>query len=114
VSLTTPAAVSFPGCRGKQTLELREADWLHQMMIDADIGRATAIFFLPVAGDRDDRGVSTRLRSAELLGDFIAVDTRQAEIEQDNVRSERLGSPERAVAFMSYFDGILPRAQQPG
>jgi hypothetical protein len=71
---------------------------LDHMMVDAGFLRTVACFFFSVAGDRNDHSICAAFLSPQVLGNGIAVHSRQTDIEQHDLRQELAG----------HGDGIQP------
>src|SRR6188474_239695 len=79
----------------EQRRELAEHHGLDEVTVEARVLRALAIVGLAPAGDRDDRNLAGPRRGAQPPTDLVAVQARQAEIEQHRVGTERVGAVER-------------------
>ena len=66
------------------------------MVAEARCGGASLVLFLSPAGDRDDRRASGPWLLAQGVAHVVAVDERHADVEQDDVGTQRRRSVERA------------------
>ena len=98
---------------GNNPKQFAEANWLGQVLIDADFPGAPPIFLAGIARDDDDPRSGERFVFSHSPSDLVAVHPGQPEIEEDHIGSEsrRLGEgPEPIFADVDLVPGGL---QQP-
>ena len=93
----------------EECLELLELHGLGEVPIEACLGRARAVVRTPVSGEGYECRVSKPRIPPECLRDVVAVDSGQANVQQDHVRPEPRRSAERAVTGVGNAD-LMPRA----
>src|SRR5438445_10013494 len=71
--------------RGEKSGKNRRIDRLHDVIVESGLLRLQAVLLLAVAGDRDDERTPVLGLSPDTLGDLVAVDLRQADIEQHGI-----------------------------
>lgn len=76
-------------------------DRLDQMSVEAGSGRFFAVIVLPPARQSDEADSGSPLKSPNLAGDFVAVETGEADVEDDDLRPELRGFGEGRQAIVS-------------
>ena len=74
-------------------------DRLDEMMVEAGLVRAPAIFGLSVAGNGDDRRLFESVLP-QRLGHFVTAHSRQADIQEDGLRSNECADFQRGGAVV--------------
>src|SRR6266567_9229072 len=74
--------------RGEKPGQNRRIDRLHDVIVEAGLLRLEAVLLLAIAGDRDDERTPVLGFRADALGDLVAVDLRQPDIEQNGVGTQ--------------------------
>src|SRR5258708_36347699 len=69
--------------RGEKPGQNRRIDRLHDVIVEAGLLRLEAMLLLAIAGDRDDERTPVLGFRPDALGDLVAVDLRQPDIEQN-------------------------------
>ncbi len=85
-----------------QSAQHFEIGRLREVVVEAGVVRATAVVVLPVAGQRHEQHHPAKTLLPNRAGHFIAVHSRQADVEQDDFRMLLDGKFERLRAAMSH------------
>ena len=101
------APAGAPSHRPDPGHELAHAERLHDVVVRAELEPDDAVDLLSLGGDHDDRDVRAR---AQLAAHRVAVDVRQAEVEEDDVGRGSLH--DRLGARCDTVD-LVPLAAQP-
>src|SRR4051812_23037520 len=94
----------------ERVFEVFERDRLDEIFFDSDLCGAGAVLVLAERGEGDDPCQPQRFISLYPIADFKAVDSRQAQIEQNDVGAKVLDHRKREVAV----DGVLEGMSQIG
>src|SRR5208282_2177428 len=97
-----------PSGLGNNPKQFAPANWLGQVLIDADFPGAPPVFLAGIARDDDDPRSGERFVFSHSPSDLVAVQPGQPEIEEDHIGSEsrRLGEgPKPIVADVDLVPG---------
>src|SRR5678816_438442 len=96
---------SLQGVTGRQRCEQVQDDlvihWLDQMRVETGFSRLLPILFLTPAGQRHDHQTSAPRLLANPATHFIAIDSRQSDVEQNGIRQQSLGSLDLSLIHIS-------------
>ena len=91
---TTGISSGPPPSRPQQQLPQRLGiDGLHEMFVEARVAALLTIGILPPAGDGDEQRGTDVCSSRRCSRNFVSAHARQADVEQHDVRLERLARP---------------------
>ena len=82
------------------------------MIIEARLAGQDPVFVSSKTGQRDDDGVDQPREGPNLPGDFVTVQARKSEVEEDDVGAIRAGHDERLAAFVGRPDIVAQQPQQ--
>jgi len=80
--------------------------------VESGVRGSIAIFFLSPPGQRHDRQLFAPRRLADAAAHFVAVQTRQSDVEEYGVRPEPLGGFDRADAVVRLVRLVAVELQQ--
>jgi hypothetical protein len=100
--------------RRKQLAQGGETDRLHKVVVEAGLLRADMVLGLIVARDGSQKKVRAAVLGAKAPGHFIAIHTRQADIEQHHFRSKRVGRFQRGNTVIGGQDFVTIMPHQHG
>src|SRR5215469_141434 len=108
-----PARSRPPQYGAQSRIELRQFEWLDQIVIRTGVQSADSILDAVTRGKNHDGHRHTRI-SAQCAQELHAVDIGQTEVENDGVVSGPRGRGERFLAVAERFDGKALRSPDRG
>ena len=94
--------------------ELAGIDRLDEVVVAAGGTRAAAGLVLTVTRDGDQEEVATRFFSAQSLGDLVAIQPGQADVQQDHIGPQSACRLQRIEAVVDHADLVVFRFQEQG
>jgi len=87
-------------------------DRLDQMVVEARRARPLPILGLAVTGERHQAHAAQLRRGADGARDVVAIDVRQADVEQHHVRAQRVHALQGIARVIAEVDGVPLESQQ--
>src|SRR4051794_19405627 len=103
-SLKAPDGYSVPSGLFDGRGQMVEVDGLDQVLLELGLEAAAAILFLTVSGQRDEAAVDRAGERAQPRRELVAVNHREADVQQRDLRMKARGDVESGHGVVGRFD----------